>query len=272
MQLDNIRIAIRERDLLDILDLSLRVVRSHAMPLILASLAGCLPVAVFNAWLLSDVAARIDLDVDAPWGYFGRMLMLYFWLIPLATAPVTLLLGQVLFQQQPDARRIAAEFWQSLPQLMLFQLIVRGLLTVPVVTWLFPLMGWPYLNEVILLERNRLRRRTGQGLSTYRRSKALHSGSSGDFFARWIASVLVGVGLIAALWLTLWFVRISLWSDVTFDREMYTFYLPIALWTVASYFAVVRFLSYLDLRIRREGWEIELRLRAEAAKLVRQAA
>jgi hypothetical protein len=31
--------------------------------------------------------------------------------------------------------------------------------------------------------------------------------------------------------------------------------------------AVFRFLNYLDSRIRLEGWEIELRLRAEAERL-----
>ena len=42
---------------------------------------------------------------------------------------------------------------------------------------------------------------------------------------------------------------------------------PATLWLVAGYFAVVRFLSYLDLRIRREGWEIELIMRAAANRL-----
>ena len=57
-----------------------------------------------------------------------------------------------------------------------------------------------------------------------------------------------------------------------FDRIVFVVYLPIAMWTVASYFTVVRFLSYLDLRIRREGWEVELRMRTEAARLTRQVA
>ena len=33
---------------------------------------------------------------------------------------------------------------------------------------------------------------------------------------------------------------------------------------------VVRFLSYLDLRIRHEGWEVELLMRAEALRLATQ--
>jgi hypothetical protein len=41
---------------------------------------------------------------------------------------------------------------------------------------------------------------------------------------------------------------------------------PLAMWVVAGYISIVRFLGYLDLRIRHEGWEVELRLRAEAAR------
>ena len=42
---------------------------------------------------------------------------------------------------------------------------------------------------------------------------------------------------------------------------------PLAMWLVAMYFTVVRYLCYLDLRIRHEGWEVELRLRAEGVRL-----
>jgi hypothetical protein len=49
---------------------------------------------------------------------------------------------------------------------------------------------------------------------------------------------------------------------------MYTVALPAAEWLVLGYFAVVRYLGYLDLRIRREGWEVELLLRAERARLL----
>jgi len=52
----------------------------------------------------------------------------------------------------------------------------------------------------------------------------------------------------------------------------FTIYFPIAIWLTVGYMAVVRFLGYLDLRIRREGWEVELRLRAEALKLTGRTA
>jgi uncharacterized membrane protein YbhN (UPF0104 family) len=45
---------------------------------------------------------------------------------------------------------------------------------------------------------------------------------------------------------------------------------PLAMWLVVGYFSVARFLGYLDLRIRREGGEVELMIRAEQARLTRQ--
>ena len=53
-------------------------------------------------------------------------------------------------------------------------------------------------------------------------------------------------------------------------RAMMLFGWPLAMWLTAAFVTVIRFLSYLDLRIRHEGWEVELRMRAEAARLSSQ--
>jgi hypothetical protein len=53
------------------------------------------------------------------------------------------------------------------------------------------------------------------------------------------------------------------------DLSLYTVWFPLTIWIVIGFFAVVRFLCYLDLRIRREGWEVELAMRAEEARLTR---
>jgi len=54
------------------------------------------------------------------------------------------------------------------------------------------------------------------------------------------------------------------------DQPMYTTYYQLLLWSIVGYTAVLRFLSYLNLRIRREGWDVELQVRAERARLARQ--
>ena len=272
MQPDSTGIAIRERSLLDLLDFALRVIRAYGWPLLATSAAGMLPFALLNAWLLSDFAARTDYLTEAPGEYVWWMIWLVMWEMPLATAPATLFLGQAMFRQKPEAVRIVRDLIGSLPQLLVFQGLLRGLMMPMVITWIIPHACWPYLNEIILLERNRLLRRKSQGMSTFRRSTALHSGTAGDQFGRFVVCLGVGAALVGGIWLTLWFIRIVAVNERSFTRPIYTVLLPIAIWTVVGYFNVVRFLSYLDLRIRREGWEIELRMRAEGERLTRQLA
>ena len=45
------------------------------------------------------------------------------------------------------------------------------------------------------------------------------------------------------------------------------FTVPLALWLIGILVTVFRFLGYLDTRIRLEGWEVELRVKAEAARM-----
>jgi hypothetical protein len=283
MQLDRHRIAIRERNYLDVLDLALQVIRAYPVALFFALAAGIVPVAALNAWLLHGM---VDLTVEpVPYSeagtviqclgrnfpYFFCMLLLVVWEIPLATAPATLYLGQALFSDQPQPRRIAASFWKSLPQLLLYQVLVRGVLVPWVLTWFLPFSIWPYLNEVVLLERNPLRAdRPGQ-MSTGRRRQALHAGSAGDLFLRWVAGVAIGLMLFLTILFSLWVLGMVLLKEEPEPGwEFYLVYYPVALWAVMGFFTVVRFLGYLDLRIRREGWEVELLMRAEGAPLMRQ--
>ena len=107
MQLDKTQIVIRERSYIDILDLSLRVIRAYAGPLFLMLLAGIAPFFFFNAWLLSGlVGTGLEVEIDPGYGYW--LIVLVVWEIPLATAPATLLLGRVLFQQEPLSGKDAA--------------------------------------------------------------------------------------------------------------------------------------------------------------------
>lgn len=270
MQLDKTIIAIRERNWLDILDLSLQVLRTHFGPLLLAAAVGIAPMMLFNDWWLGDGFASEDADET-----FGTSIALLLWIlieIPLATAPMTLYLGRVLFMDKPTVRQMARDFFGCLPQLLLFQVLVRVPLIFMIVTWILPFAVWPYLNEVILLERNRLVARQPGELSTRRRSSALHGASIGELMLQALGTLVVALLLTFAVWMSIWFLRGLLVGRWEFEPVMFAVYLQLAAWIVASYFTVVRFLSYLDLRIRREGWEVELVMRAERARLARQIA
>jgi hypothetical protein len=265
MQFDQARIAICERSWLDNLDLALHVVRVHAAAVATAALVGILPWALVNHLLLDLRASRYsnDFGVDS---IFWLLLMVMIE-TPLATAPLTLYLGQALFLERPRPALIAREVWASLPQLFVFQGIVRALLIVPVLTSFVPYVLWPYLNELILLERNPLAGGRDQ-VSTWKRNRTLHRDNGGDFLVRTLGTMCLAPLLIVALSLALNFlIEMFLGIELGWRGDAIAF--QGVVWLVTVYFTVARFLSYLDQRIRNEGWEVELFLRAQRDLLAR---
>lgn len=273
MNFDQTYIAIRERSYPELLDLSLQLTRRHALGLLLALVAGAAPWALLNGVLLYEWAE------DSIWGdpvqYLFWMAMLMALQAPLATAPITLYLGQVTFHQQVSPGRIFRDYFHCLPQMLLLQGIARAVTAVFFITLLMPYVLWPYLSELILLERNSLwvgkAGKDAGRISTTRRSKNLHRGASGELFARWFGSLMAGgVMLVASIGGL--HQLLSLLGGYSLSNTMFLLVAtPIGAWLVLGFFAVVRFLAYLDLRIRREGWEVELKLRSEAAKMVSAA-
>jgi hypothetical protein len=288
LELDRPRIPIRERTLLDILDLSLKVAILLVRPLVLATLATVLPMMVLNWWLVGWIASQWDESGD--WlGYLWLMATLVFVEAPLASVPATMYLGKAMFYQPVRPREMLAELRARLPQLLWSHLVMRGIAAAwlllalgrwqgdwgPAAGWLFLLACYvvvvrarrPFVNEIILLERAPWRSADKSAVTVRRRNAALHDPSSGDLFGRWLVSAGVAATMTVALALALWFG----WWIVIFDQPwgpiMLHVLFPAAMWLVAGYFAVVRFLSYLDLRIRREGWEVELVVLAAAKQL-----
>lgn len=276
MQLDKTRIAIRERSFPDILDLALLVIRRHALPLAVTFTAGAAPLAMLNAWLLNDTLAGADFLYGAwfnlPWEFLFLNALLIAWFSPLAAAASTLYLGQALFEERPAAGRIFKELLGSLPQLIWYQVVLRGMLTFFVITIPVVYFWWPYLSEILLLERNPWRKKTPQGTSTAKRANDVHGRNMGELFSRWLAATSIGLGMIILIWAAIWYVKAFLTYHWEFSRETYSVDLQVAIWLIVGYFTVVRYLSYLDLRIRTEGWEVELAMRAEGARLTRQLA
>jgi hypothetical protein len=138
------------------------------------------------------------------------------------------------------------------------------------IVWSVFFAVWPYLGEVILLERNPIRRKHLGQMTTNRRRRLLHSGYAGELFTRWMGALAIGSLLFLSFWSSFWLAGGMLLNEWVWFGTPYTFCLPLAIWLVVGYFSVVRFLGYLDLRIRREGWEVELMMRAEQARLTRQ--
>lgn len=268
MQLDKTRIVVRERNFTELLDLALQVTRAHVGPIALCLLVGALPMCLANYYFLSDADLEDPVEPVEAFAYIWVIAVLMLLEVPLATAPITLYLGQVMFDQQFSLRKLVGDLVRSLPQLLLLQGLIRMLLFPLLATLVVPYVLWAYLTEVILLERNPLWGKRRTGVTTLRRAQHLHGPNTGEIFFR--ALVMLGVGSLLTV-LTgsvLWSLRALFLGSTDYDdRFAVTVVFPVAFWIVLGYLAVVRFLSYLDLRIRTEGWEIELHMRAEAARL-----
>ena len=93
-----------------------------------------------------------------------------------------------------------------------------------------------------------------------KRSNMLHGPSSGDLLFRWFGAALIGICLVLSIYGTFIFISGVFLLDWSQGPFMVQFCLPVAMWMTALYFTVVRYLTYLDIRIRQEGWEVEFAL------------
>ena len=244
MAIERTLVQIRERSPVDLLDLALVVVRRRPGTLGLASLAGIAPFAAGNAWLF---AALPDLPPLIP-------MMLWMLEAPFATAPLTVVLGGLMFGQRPTAGKVFSSVFRSTVALV----VVHGIFRFLLFFWLTSKLA--FANEVILLERGKWWKILGRGGD-------LASGRSGELFVLGLFQMILTY--LFAMMFYFGMSRIGqamVAEELTWDvpegslTASWLFQLPI--WLVTAFFAVARFLTYIDQRIRLEGWEVELRLRA----------
>lgn len=296
MQFDRTTIVVRERGVLDTLDLSLHVFREYALPLSAAMLLGALPLMAVNYLLLGWMPGAADEEAWLPWRFVYHLSLQIYLQAPLAGVFATAYLGQAVFLAEPRFRDVVRDAVRMLPRIAWCHLLGRGVLFGWVLllvlerdgevngfveAFLLPLLAAyasalrafrPFINEIVLLERNPLTSRNERIMTVGRRSQMLHGANGGEWFVRWLMACLLGVLLILAIYGTFYFHAAVLRQDWIQGPWLTHVLLPLAMWIAACYFTVFRFLTYLDARIRQEGWEVELRLRAEANRLTSKPA
>jgi hypothetical protein len=290
VRMDNTRIAVRERGILEILDLSLHLLRHYAKPLAITLAMGIVPCMLLNHLLIGSMTDVAWEGEGFPFRYIWNMLVLVFLEAPLASVFATTYLGMSVFYDKPSIWRVAQDVLRYSPRLAFTQLLIRGIgpawllyLAVPrdsdyspladTFVSLLAVYAWflraarPFINEVVLLEKNPLRAQSHSTMTIGRRSALLHGPSSAELFGRSLLSTLMAVLMFGAFYATFHLLSSAFLGDPTQGPLMVELVMPLTMWLIAGYFTVVRFLGYLDLRIRQEGWEVELRLRSEAAIL-----
>lgn len=303
MQLDKTSIIISERSITELSDLSLVVMRSYAGPVFRFGMLGAIPFLLLNLILTWPLMQYDQLAMSATTitssevyriRYYCVMIGAVFLQAPLAMCFVTYFIGQaVFFEQQSWQQVVNGVFSRAVPVIMILGVLRLGLISFVPLAILFVdpefrpeieltiyLFGMclvtycvrafrPFAPEILVLEKSPLRRKTVpfEQQSFRQRSNWLHATQYNDTFGSHILCTMIA----GATTLSMCFGCIFL-SGVLFGAWDWAFWMdliafPLVLWCVATWMTVMRFLFYMNSRIRTEGWEIELRLKAESERL-----
>jgi hypothetical protein len=261
MATDRTLVQIRERSMLDLLDLALLVVRRKPGALALAAALGIAPWAALAAWLLRQPGFPVAL-----------VLWWLYWLVPWATAPLTVVLGSLMFGRRARVRDVLVALGRGLPALFVYQGLVRFFLYFTCIPAPFLPARLCFLNEVILLERYRF-------WGTLGRSWTLTRDRATELFGQWVFQVVTGALFVVCFWIAagkvhellfageLSWALPDLFEPSFWDEQARGWRVQAATWLAVAFFGVARFLTYVDQRIRLEGWEVSLRMMQAGATL-----
>lgn len=249
------RVVFRDRTVADVLDLALRFIVVHARVYGRVALASLVPTTALS--LLAGGA----LGWNTAWVVA----------LPLAVAmeiPFTVLASQLVFQDDVRARDVLRTALRTLPRTMLLRWL--ALLLTAIATLFFVIPGlwiatsFTFLPEVTLLERAGIGR-------TFDRVQRIASSAATETLLGCLALILVPIASV-------------LLADITGRAilgELIQFRPPPPVWTTGGsalatiglfaqvpFLATARFLLYLDVRTRTEGWDIQTRFSAIAARSV----
>ena len=307
MQLDTTSIVIAQRSIDEILDLSLVVARTYLPKIVLFATLGIIPFFLINAVLIYPITDYDRLSMASTYhatnsGYQARYLWTQVCLVylqaPLAMCGVTYFLGQAVFIEQPTVRQVFGVLaTRALALTWVLGFLRGGLLAIAfaciifaspytnthveqtVYLTLFTILVFmvrgfrPFAPEILLLERCPLfvkKKSNTNELSYGRRTSWLHAGS-GDLFSVQIVGTIVAIAFVLITCLAILYASGVVFGLGSWGIWMDLILFPVTLWIMAAWGAIIRFLLYLNTRIRTEGWEVELKLKAEQQRLIENA-
>ncbi|MCA9248793.1 MAG: hypothetical protein KDA42_16820, partial [Planctomycetales bacterium] len=127
MNLDNQRIAIRERGIFEIMDLALHVLRAQVWELVFAMVLPATGMIFLSHYLLADTLAdELETEDYMAAEYFYYLLVYTAIGTPIVTAPATVLLGRATFGETTSPLQLLRDLLRCSPQFILFQVLGRA--------------------------------------------------------------------------------------------------------------------------------------------------
>ena len=265
MNIITARVALRHRPYSDVLDLALRFIVVHWRLYAKIALVTLLP-GILGTWLVAG-----PLEGGWVWGWVVGVTWTLF-----AQIPFTVLASRLVFEHEVRARDVV---WQALRESP--RVLVLRILTLTAKALGFMLLFVPaawvaiifcFSTEVLLLERSTVG-------GTLGRSQRVAQSDFGE------SLLMVVVGLLASTGA----VFLADFAGRAIIEELLQFRGPpslfvaggsvlglVGLFGIVPYVATARFFTYLNIRTRAEGWDIQTRFAALAARAdeerVREAA
>ena len=257
------RVALRERSGMQIMDLAITVLRAWWRPLLVPLIMGFLPFFLLNLFIGNLLQERM-IEVDNTEDYFSVpyfLTLIFIMEAPWISAPVEIAMGGLVFNQRVTTRQIMGRIIRGMPKMVLFQVIARGIITIFGITILAIPLALGFVNEIIYLERVSWRR-------LYKRVKSLNANAD-QFAFSFSATFFLLVFVISGWYALSVFLSVMEKSSIWLDSELLIFSdWKLHVLTIAGiqFFAIARFLFYIDVRIRSEGWDLENQVRAIIAE------
>jgi hypothetical protein len=252
------RVAFRDRSLSDVLDLALRFMAVHGRAYAKVALGSIVPLAGLSllvGWKLGWAAA---------WAMSLPLALV-------AEIPFTVLASRLVFHHDVRARDVFRTALRDGPRVVLVRGVGAALVAIGMSILLVPGLWlatiFLFLGEVMLLER-------GSIGEAFARSQRVASSAASEVFLGVLVLALVPAGSV-------------LLADIAGRAvvgELLQFRPPLPLWVVGGgalatlglfaqvpYLATARFFLYLNVRTRSEGWDIQTRFAAIAARAENEA-
>ncbi|WP_394823303.1 hypothetical protein [Pendulispora albinea] len=253
LNLHGARVVLRQRNVLDVVDLAMRFVALHGRAYAWLSLLVLVPSAAVT-WLIGEGAGW-------GWGWFAG-----FFLSLLAGAPFTVLASRLMFTDKVRTRDVLLAALRTVPRLIVARVVQT--ISVGLAAFFFVLpAAWVqalllFLPEVLLLEQ----------------AKVIPAmARAGRIAHAQVGNVVIGVLLMTAFTFGTPFL-VDACGRMLLDGLLEV-HPPDALtsagggalstlgfWMAVPFVTTIRFLLYIDLRTRTEGWDIQTRFAALAAR------
>lgn len=264
MRLTDLQVEIRSRSVGQTVAMAMRLLQERAGRLFWAWVAYSLPLLALALLLL------LGTDLS-PWWVWALVVAL----APAFSLPMVVAVGHLLFSPTVSLGRIFAEsakhFFAHLAVLLLQRLITAAGLVAAVVPGLYLWRAGWFLGPIVVLER------AGLGASM-RRGRHFASGFHGLVLVHMLnaaGTLVYWTGALAALlhfFIKLIGLNVAFVGDLA-HYDGYAHLLGLAGFCLAvPLVTLIWFFVYLEVRTRKEGWDLEIAFRAKAEQLTSSAA